>query len=92
MERVAAASSVLRYLARSNRVVAATHDLGVGDLVADAFDNFHFSDTVGGDGVRFDYQLQPGPCPTTNALKLLRHAGFPADIVNEAERIVRGEA
>jgi DNA mismatch repair ATPase MutS len=25
----------------------------------------------------FDYKLHPGPCPTTNALQIMRLAGLP---------------
>jgi DNA mismatch repair ATPase MutS len=27
----------------------------------------------------FDYKLRPGPCPTTNALKIMRMEGLPVD-------------
>jgi DNA mismatch repair ATPase MutS len=29
--------------------------------------------------MHFDYRLRPGPSPTTNALKIMRHAGLPVD-------------
>ena len=30
-------------------------------------------------GTAFDYKLRPGPCPTTNALKIMRMEGLPVD-------------
>ena len=31
----------------------------------------------------FDYRLRPGPCPTTNALKIMRMAGLPVSAAGE---------
>jgi DNA mismatch repair ATPase MutS len=28
----------------------------------------------------FDYQLRHGPCPTTNALKIMQLEGLPVDV------------
>jgi len=28
----------------------------------------------------FDYRLRPGPCPTTNALKIMRLEGLPVEM------------
>jgi DNA mismatch repair ATPase MutS len=30
----------------------------------------------------FDYRLRPGPCPTTNALKIMAAAGLPVPSTN----------
>jgi DNA mismatch repair ATPase MutS len=27
----------------------------------------------------FDYELRPGPCPTTNALKIMQMEGLPVE-------------
>lgn len=58
-----------------------THDL---DLVALAdgvapIANFHFRDDVADGRMTFDYTLRPGPCPTTNALKLMKREGLPVE-------------
>ena len=41
--------------------------------------NFHFRDEVAAGRMIFDYQLRPGPCPTTNALKIMRMEGLPVE-------------
>ena len=38
-----------------------------------------FRDAVVDGRMRFDYTLRPGPCPTTNALEIMRLAGLPVD-------------
>jgi hypothetical protein len=57
----------------------ATHDLELTTL-ADKFPgigNFHFREEVGDGRMVFDYLLRPGPCPTTNALEIMRIEGLP---------------
>ena len=88
IERVAASTSLFLHLAAEHRVVAATHDMEVCELAAARFDNFHFGDVVDEQGVRFDYQLRPGPCPTTNAIRLLEQTGFPAALVAHARALI----
>ncbi|MDM8528955.1 hypothetical protein QUF58_12210 [Anaerolineales bacterium HSG24] len=56
-----------------------THDLELTKL-AEQFaqvENYHFRDDVQTDQMVFDYLLRDGPCPTTNALKLMRLEGLP---------------
>jgi DNA mismatch repair ATPase MutS len=57
----------------------ATHDLELVQL-ADQFPhikNYHFRDAVADGQMYFDYRLRPGPCPTTNALKIMALEGLP---------------
>jgi hypothetical protein len=57
----------------------ATHDLELAHL-ADQHPqarNFHFHDVVEEGRLVFDYLLQPGPSPTTNALKIMELEGLP---------------
>ncbi|HEU5226468.1 MAG TPA: hypothetical protein VFU49_01570 [Ktedonobacteraceae bacterium] len=39
--------------------------------------NYHFREEIIDGQMVFDYQLRPGPCPTTNALKIMRMEGLP---------------
>lgn len=57
----------------------ATHDLELVKLADDLplITNYHFRDAVEDGRMVFDYQLRPGPCPTTNALKIMQLAGLP---------------
>jgi len=39
--------------------------------------NAHFQETVSAGALEFDYRLRPGPCPTTNALRIMELEGLP---------------
>jgi DNA mismatch repair ATPase MutS len=39
--------------------------------------NAHFQETVSNGALEFDYRLRPGPCPTTNALRIMELEGLP---------------
>jgi DNA mismatch repair ATPase MutS len=41
--------------------------------------NFHFREEVRDGKMVFDYRLRPGPCPTTNALDIMRLEGLPVE-------------
>lgn len=59
----------------------ATHDLELAQL-ADANPrarNFHFRDKVADGRLVFDYILRAGPCPTTNALRIMALEGLPTE-------------
>lgn len=79
-ERLIGSRSVLEKLAESSSVgFVTTHDLELTQL-ADEFPlvkNWHFRDDVKDGEMTFNYQLQSGPCPTTNALKIMKSAGLP---------------
>jgi DNA mismatch repair ATPase MutS len=95
IERVSAGSAVLSHLNSCGVVIASTHDHELTSLLRKEFDLYHFSEVVDGREVKFDYVLRKGPCVTRNAIKLLTAAGFPKDVIEEAERLVvaakRGE-
>jgi hypothetical protein len=59
----------------------ATHDLELTNLADEirGIANFHFREEVGEGRMIFDYELRPGPCPTTNALEIMRIEGLPVD-------------
>lgn len=59
--------------------VISTHDLELATLSNELkpVQNFHFRDEVSEDALVFTYQLHPGPCPTTNALKIMKAQGLP---------------
>ena len=79
-ERLAGAQGVVRALAGARATsLVATHDLLLADLADedDRIRNAHFRETAEGDRLAFDYRLREGPCPTTNALVIMRRAGLP---------------
>mgnify|MGYP003578328451 CR=1 FL=1 len=81
-ERLIGSRSYIRSLSQSNAIgLVATHDLELIKL-ADEIDgvvNFHFREEVSHGRMVFDYRLRPGPCPTTNALTIMRLEGLPVD-------------
>jgi len=81
-ERLIGARAFVRTLARFPALgLIATHDLELvklADEIGEA-ENFHFREEVREGKMIFDYQLRPGPCPTTNALHIMRLEGLPVD-------------
>ena len=59
----------------------ATHDLELASLAGELPEvmNYHFRDRVEDGRMVFDYVLRPGPCPTTNALRIMRLEGLPVE-------------
>lgn len=90
VERISASAEVLLFLAKNNGLVfASTHDLELTRLVADVYVNYHFQEEIGEHGLIFNYQLRKGPSETRNAIKLLRHVGYPEEITGAAEQRIR---
>jgi hypothetical protein len=59
-----------------------THDLELVTLEKKLpnIRNYHFREDVLNGQMVFDYQLREGPCPTTNALKIMQMEGLPIDV------------
>ncbi len=81
-ERYIGSRSYIRALVGQNGVGAiSTHDLDLtklGDEIA-KLTNVHFREEVVDGKMVFDYKLQQGPCPTTNALVIMELEGLPVD-------------
>lgn len=56
-----------------------THDLDLAQLAHEIeyVRNYHFRDAIVDERMAFDYRLRTGPCPTTNALKIMAMEGLP---------------
>ncbi|GAB4265274.1 MAG: MutS family DNA mismatch repair protein [Candidatus Promineifilaceae bacterium] len=79
-ERLIGSRAYVRALANKKGVgLVATHDLELVKLADEitAVHNYHFRDDVADGKMVFDYTLRSGPCPTTNALKIMALAGLP---------------
>jgi hypothetical protein len=79
-ERLIGSRAYVRELANSNGSgIIATHDLELVSLESQitGVSNYHFRDNVQDGRMIFDYKLHHGPCPTTNALRIMRLAGLP---------------
>lgn len=81
-ERLIGSRTYIRTLASRRTVgLVATHDLELVKLADEipGIANFHFRDDVHDGKMVFDYKLRQGPCPTTNALLIMRMEGLPVD-------------
>ncbi|HYL81734.1 MAG TPA: MutS family DNA mismatch repair protein, partial [Candidatus Acidoferrum sp.] len=79
-ERLIGSRAFIRALAGSNGFgLITTHDIELADLERDitTASNAHFQETVEGGALQFDYRLRSGPCPTTNALRIMALEGLP---------------
>ena len=83
VERHIGSRSYIRGLASRPVIGAiATHDLELVKLADEirGIANHHFREEVKYGRMIFDYELRSGPCPTTNALKIMRIEGLPVEI------------
>ncbi len=79
-ERLLGSRAYIRALVGQRGVcLISTHDLELVQLAEEmpAVRNYHFRDDIHDGRMVFDYRLYSGPCPTTNALKIMRLAGLP---------------
>jgi len=79
-ERMQGSEAFLKKVAGKNGVgLVSTHDLELSQLEESIpeLSNWHFAETIEGGKMRFEYKIKPGPCPTTNALKIMEMEGLP---------------
>ncbi len=97
VERIAASSRILYFIANSNALMfAATHDIELSYMLESCFSNYHFEERIEENRVLFDYQLKPGRASSKNAIALLGMLGYPEEIIKKAEQtaeqfLVHGE-
>ena len=85
-ERISASAEILLSLSKMPmQIFAATHDLELTELLKGIYINYHFSETVEGDDVKFSYKLAEGPADTRNAIRLLRVMGYDEAITDRAQ-------
>lgn len=83
VERQIGSSAFVRSLVGGRGVgVISTHDLSLVHLAdgQPTVRNVHFREDVDENRMVFDYKLRPGPCPTTNALRIMEIEGLPVDV------------
>ena len=87
IERISASAEILSSLAQQPiQIFAATHDMELTELLKDCYVNYHFSETLEGDDVKFSYKIQEGPADSRNAIRLLRALGYDPGIADRAEK------
>ncbi len=81
-ERLLGSQSYIKSLTGHHGLGAiTTHDLELTQLAETIPEviNYHFREDVVDGKMVFDYKMRPGPCPSTNALKIMRLEGLPVD-------------
>jgi hypothetical protein len=81
-ERLIGGRALIAALAGGNGFgLVTTHDLELAELERQLpnVTNVHFQETVAEGALLFDYRLRPGPCPTTNALRIMALEGLPVE-------------
>jgi DNA mismatch repair ATPase MutS len=81
-ERLIGSRAYIRALGQQRGAgVLSTHDLELVTLADEMpqLRNAHFSEHIADGQMSFDYRLRSGPCPTTNALKIMQMEGLPVD-------------
>jgi MutS-like protein len=89
-ERLIGSRAYIKALSAGNGFgLVSTHDLELTDLEKGipSLTNAHFQETVSAGALAFDYQLRPGPCPTTNALRIMELEGLPVINQDEARHV-----
>jgi DNA mismatch repair ATPase MutS len=89
-ERLIGSQAYIKALSLGNGFgLVSTHDLELTDLEKDipSLTNEHFQETLSAGALSFDYQLRPGPCPTTNALRIMELEGLPIANPDEAGQV-----
>ncbi len=85
-ERLIGSRSYIRALAElHNPGIISTHDLELVELSDEIsiLKNFHFQEHIEEGRMIFDYKIRTGPCPTTNALKIMELEGLPVNGKNK---------
>lgn len=85
IERIAAAKSILSYLANKNsHVIISTHDIELTHLLEKEYSLYHFSESIQDKKLHFDYKLKEGRLTKRNAINVLKLNDYPEEIISEA--------
>ena len=82
IERLKGSSALIKNLAGKNGAgLITTHDLDLIKLSDSikSISNYHFKEEIKESRMLFDYKLSFGPCPTTNALVIMKMNGLPVE-------------
>jgi DNA mismatch repair ATPase MutS len=81
-DRIQASIRILRRLGSGGSMaIAATHDLAIAEALKDDCGLYHFSERIGAGDLVFDYVIKPGVVDKRNAFAILRHLGFPGELL-----------
>ena len=80
VERLIGSRALIKYFSNKNIYnIVSTHDLELVKIAEELANvkNFHFKEIIQDSKMSFDFRLLLGPCPTTNALKIMQLEGLP---------------
>ena len=80
IERFVGSKAIIKYLSGQDIYsLISTHDLEMVNIAEEleSVKNYHFKENIEDDKMYFNYKLLDGPCPTTNALKIMEKEGLP---------------
>lgn len=87
IERIAASVEILKSINREHVMCfAATHDIELTHLLEGSFCNYHFTEKIIENDIRFDYRLYSGRATSRNAIRLLGLMGYDQEIIDRAEK------
>ena len=88
IERIASAKAILSYLNKKNNLVfVSTHDVELSALLATQYELYHFAEAIENNQFYFDHKLKAGALKTSNAIRILELYNYPAEIIEEAQKI-----
>ena len=79
-ERFAGSAAFLKAVSKKDGVgMVTTHDLELAELEKEinTLSNWHFTESIEDGKMSFSYKIQSGPCPSTNALEIMKMEGLP---------------
>tara|TARA_R110000868_G_scaffold304437_9_gene565107 strand:+ start:17346 stop:19172 length:1827 start_codon:yes stop_codon:yes gene_type:complete len=79
-ERFAGSAAFLKEVAGKNGIgLVSSHDLELAylDKEIPQLSNWHFVESIKDGVMSFEYKLKTGPCPSTNALQIMKMEGLP---------------
>lgn len=86
-ERLIACKAMVQYLIDQGASgLITTHDLellALEEAHPDAIAKYHFQEQIQDDKMFFDYRIKTGELTSTNALRVMRHAGVPLTFEND---------
>ena len=90
IERIAASSQILKGLSCSDTICfAATHDIELTGMLESFYSNYHFTEEITDNDVKFNYRLMEGRATSRNAIKLLGLLGYDESIIRQASVAAR---
>jgi len=90
LERIASASSILKYLDLKNHIVlVATHDVELINLLGSKFEPYYFEEQIIEGNLLFDHKIKSGVLKNTNAIRILEISNLPIRVIHEANKTLQ---